>query len=77
MEKRGNKKVYVSRNYCATCYFCNSYSSCSFSVLGYIEQTKESEQLYKVRYVLIAFQTTLIRNYGTDGEFGVKMAIKN
>ena len=40
------------------------------SVLGYVEQAKESEQLYKVRDALIASQTTLIRTYGTDGEFG-------
>ena len=30
------------------------------SVLGYVEQAKESEQLYKVRDALIASQTTLI-----------------
>lgn len=35
-----------------------------------LNQAKESEQLYKVRDALIASQTTLIRTYGTNGEFG-------
>lgn len=47
------------------------------SVLGYVEQAKESEQLYKVRDALIASQTTLIRTYGTDGEFGDDNGSKN
>ena len=47
------------------------------SVLGYVEQAKESEQLYKVRDALIASQTTLIRTYGTDGEFGNDNGSKN
>ena len=45
--------------------------------MGYVEQAKESEQLYKVRDALIASQTTLIRTYGTDGEFGNDNGSKN
>ena len=50
--------------------------------MGYVEQAKESEQLYseqlyKVRDALIASQTTLIRTYGTDGEFGDDNGSKN
>ncbi|MFR7563182.1 type IV pilin protein [Faecalibacillus intestinalis] len=46
------------------------------SVLGYVEQAKESEQLYKVRDALIASQTTLIRTYGTDVNLVMIMALK-
>lgn len=45
--------------------------------MGYVEQAKESEQLYKVRDALIASQTTLIRTHGTDGEFGNDNGSKN
>ena len=45
--------------------------------MGYVEQAKESEQLYKVRDALIASQTTLISTYGTDGEFGNDNGSKN
>lgn len=71
MKKRGNKKGFTLVEIIVVLVILAILAAIAVpSVLGYVEEAKESEQLYKVRDALIASQTTLLRTYGTDGEFG-------
>ena len=71
VNKKGNKKGFTLVEIIVVLVILAILAAIAVpSVLGYVEQAKESEQLYKVRDALIASQTTLIRTYGTDGEFG-------
>ena len=78
MNKKGNKKGFTLVEIIVVLVILAILAAIAVpSVLGYVEQAKESEQLYKVRDALIASQTTLIRTYGTDGEFGNDNGSKN
>lgn len=71
MKKRGNKRGFTLVEIIVVLVILAILAAIAVpSVLGYVEEAKESEQLYKVRDALIASQTTLLRTYGTDGEFG-------
>lgn len=78
VNKKGNKKGFTLVEIIVVLVILAILAAIAVpSVLGYVEQAKESEQLYKVRDALIASQTTLIRTYGTDGEFGDDNGSKN
>lgn len=78
VNKKGNKKGFTLVEIIVVLVILAILAAIAVpSVLGYVEQAKESEQLYKVRDALIASQTTLIRTYGTDGKFGDDNGSKN
>lgn len=78
VNKKGNKKGFTLVEIIVVLVILAILAAIAVpSVLGYVEQAKESEQIYKVRDALIASQTTLIRTYGTDGEFGDDNGSKN